>query len=565
MMDRAYSLPRTAHHRRLIVLERTAVARPGAVEEAEDEGRIDTVLESGYLMGSLRDKGKRHDAFFKKAREGGYAARSVFKLEEIDQQFPAAAPGRAGAGSRLPARLLAEIRRRRSRGRTATVIGLDRAPLPDADPGGPGAGGRRVHHHRQELLGDLRAFDAVLSDMAPDTTGIRSADQARSAALVEEALGRAERLLAPGGVFVAKIFQGPDVAAIRKRMAARFGEVHLYKPEASRSGSTELYLVGKGFARAREASVGRPWSASSRRPSGRASASCRPSWPSRSPPARWSSGRPRWSRSWWRTPSTPGPARSRSRWRRAGGRLMRVADDGCGMTADEARLALQAARHVEAARGRRPVDAGHVRLPGRGAAVDRLGLAAVPVHQGRRAPWPASGWSWRAGARSRRARPGMPDGTQIEVRDLFFNTPARLKFLKTEATEAANVSEALLRLALANPGVHVKLRSNDRTVLDLPPVTAVRRAGAQRPGPARGRAPCTRRWARRTGSRCRPSWPARRGVQHRRATPSCSSAGGRCATARCWRRWPWPTASCWRRGATRWRRCSWRCRARSWT
>src|SRR6185436_1635085 len=65
---------------------------------------------------------------------------------------------------------------------------------------------------------------------------------------------------------------------------------------------------------------------------------------------------------------------------------------------------------------------------------------------------------------------GMPDGTQIEVRDLFFNVPARLEFLKTEATEAGNVAESLLRLALANPGVHIRLRSNDRMVLDLPPV-----------------------------------------------------------------------------------------------
>ena len=76
-----------------------------------------------------------------------------------------------------------------------------------------------------ELLGELKAFDVVLSDMAPNTTGIRATDQARSAALVEEALARAERLLAPGGAFVAKIFQGPDVEAIRKRMAARFSDV----------------------------------------------------------------------------------------------------------------------------------------------------------------------------------------------------------------------------------------------------------------------------------------------------------------------------------------------------
>jgi 23S rRNA (uridine2552-2'-O)-methyltransferase len=99
-----------------------------------------------------------------------------------------------------------------------------------------------------ELLGELKAFDVVLSDMAPNTTGIRATDQARSAALVEEALGRAERLLAPGGGFVAKIFQGPDLEAIRKRMAAHFSEVRTLKPEGSRAQSIEIYLAGKGFA-----------------------------------------------------------------------------------------------------------------------------------------------------------------------------------------------------------------------------------------------------------------------------------------------------------------------------
>jgi 23S rRNA (uridine2552-2'-O)-methyltransferase len=83
--------------------------------------------------------------------------------------------------------------------------------------------------------------------MAPDTTGIRATDQARSAALVEEALARAERLLAPLGVFVAKIFQSPEVERLRKRLTARFAEVRLLKPEASRQQSPELYLVGKGF------------------------------------------------------------------------------------------------------------------------------------------------------------------------------------------------------------------------------------------------------------------------------------------------------------------------------
>ena len=99
----------------------------------------------------------------------------------------------------------------------------------------------------EQLLCGLAAYDIVLSDMAPDTTGIRATDQARSAQLVGEALSRAERLLAPLGAFVAKIFQGPDVEGLRNRMRQRFSDVRLLKPEASRQQSTEIYLVGKNF------------------------------------------------------------------------------------------------------------------------------------------------------------------------------------------------------------------------------------------------------------------------------------------------------------------------------
>ena len=98
------------------------------------------------------------------------------------------------------------------------------------------------------LLPEGEHFDVVMSDMAPDTSGIRSVDQARSAALVEEALARAERMLAPGGGFVAKIFQSQEVADLRKRMKLCFSDVRLVKPEASRRESTELFLAGKGFS-----------------------------------------------------------------------------------------------------------------------------------------------------------------------------------------------------------------------------------------------------------------------------------------------------------------------------
>jgi 23S rRNA (uridine2552-2'-O)-methyltransferase len=132
-------------------------------------------------------------------------------------------------------------------GRHGAVVGIDRDPLPQPIPGARVLQGDIFTTPDSELLGNLAAFDVVLSDMAPNTTGVRATDQARSASLVEEALARAERLLAPGGAFVAKIFQGPDVEVIRRRLTAGFSEVRTLKPEGSRSESTEIYLAGKGF------------------------------------------------------------------------------------------------------------------------------------------------------------------------------------------------------------------------------------------------------------------------------------------------------------------------------
>jgi 23S rRNA (uridine2552-2'-O)-methyltransferase len=196
---------------------------------------------------SLRDRKHRHDVNFRRARSEGFAARSVYKLEEIDKRLRLLRPGqrvldlgcRPGSWLQYATRVV---------GSHGAVVGIDRHPLPQPVPGARVLVGDIYATTDEELLGPLAAFDLVLSDMAPDTTGIRGTDQARSAALVEEALGRAERLLAPAGAFVAKIFQGPDVEKLRKRMATRFYEVKLVKPEGSRAQSTELYLVGKGFA-----------------------------------------------------------------------------------------------------------------------------------------------------------------------------------------------------------------------------------------------------------------------------------------------------------------------------
>ncbi|MBN2574231.1 MAG: RlmE family RNA methyltransferase [Deltaproteobacteria bacterium] len=202
-------------------------------------------------MGQLRDRRHRHDAFFRKARRQGFAARAVYKLEDIDRRVRLF---HAGArvldlgccpGSWLQYAVKAV-------GRHGKVVGVDRLPLPVPVPGARVLTADVCALSDEELLCGLAAFDVVLSDMAPDTTGIRATDQARSANLAAEALGRAERLLAPLGAFVAKVFQSPDVEKLRRRMARRFVDVRLLKPEASRQQSTELYLVGKNFGPERQ-------------------------------------------------------------------------------------------------------------------------------------------------------------------------------------------------------------------------------------------------------------------------------------------------------------------------
>jgi len=106
-------------------------------------------------------------------------------------------------------------------------------------------------------LGPSERFELGYADVAPALTP-RARAEAPAVLRVGSGTGallgivshaaNEVRLLAPGGAFVAKIFQGPDVEVIRKRMAARFSDVRTVKPDGSRAESTEIYLAGKGFA-----------------------------------------------------------------------------------------------------------------------------------------------------------------------------------------------------------------------------------------------------------------------------------------------------------------------------
>jgi DNA mismatch repair protein MutL len=153
-----------------------------------------------------------------------------------------------------------------------------------------------------------------------------------------------------------------------------------------------------------------------------------------------------------------------------GRRLIRVVDDGSGLLPDDARLALK--RHATSKIASAD-DLWELKTFGfRGealpsiAAVSRLTL----LSRARDVDAPTGfKLTVEAGVETDAREAGLPPGTQVEVRDLFFNTPARAKFLKSESTEEANIYEAVLRLGIAHPEVHLRLRIKGGVRLDLPP------------------------------------------------------------------------------------------------
>lgn len=198
-------------------------------------------------MGSkLKDRSVRHDHFHKQARKEGFAARSVFKLQEIDDKYHLLKRGQRvlDLGCR-PGSWLQYAESRTAP--TGLLVGIDRTPLDVEIPRTRVVVGDVFEATGELLRGDLEAFDVVLSDMAPDTSGVRSLDQARSEALFERALELALETLAPGGVFVGKLFQGPDWNRLLRRVRETFTRAVTVKPDSSRQESIEQYVVGIGF------------------------------------------------------------------------------------------------------------------------------------------------------------------------------------------------------------------------------------------------------------------------------------------------------------------------------
>ncbi len=191
---------------------------------------------------------QRKDPYVKQAQEGGWRSRAVYKLQEIDRRDRLFRPGQrvVDLGAAPGGWCQYAVSRLQGQGR---VIGLDLLPIE------PLAGvdliegdfrSEAVLHQLTDLL-DAQALDLVLSDMAPNFSGIRDADLARSYELAELARDFAVQHLTRGGSFLVKLFQGADFEAYRDALRSDFQKVMIRKPDASRAESRELYLLAQGL------------------------------------------------------------------------------------------------------------------------------------------------------------------------------------------------------------------------------------------------------------------------------------------------------------------------------
>jgi len=189
-----------------------------------------------------------HDPYVHQAKAQGFRSRSAFKLIEIVKRDVLARSGDhvvdLGAAPGGWAQVLAE-RVGRS-GRVIAVDLLEIAPIPGVTViRGDFRDGVALRSVEAALEG--RGLDLVVSDMAPNLSGVSVADQARSIALCELALEFAGKHLRPQGAFLVKVFQGAGYPEFLRAMRRVFVEVASRKPDASRSGSSEMYLLGKGL------------------------------------------------------------------------------------------------------------------------------------------------------------------------------------------------------------------------------------------------------------------------------------------------------------------------------
>lgn len=188
------------------------------------------------------------DEFVKRARKEGYRSRAVYKLKEIDERDRLFRPGMTVVDlGAAPGAWTQYVKARV--GKAGRIVALDILPM-EAVPGVEVLQGDFSEESTLQRLLDTLAgqpVDLVISDIAPNISGIDSADQARTMYLAELALDFAVRVLKPGGGFLVKVFQGRGFNEFFKLLQRRFARVASRKPGASRARSAEIYLLATGL------------------------------------------------------------------------------------------------------------------------------------------------------------------------------------------------------------------------------------------------------------------------------------------------------------------------------
>ena len=191
-----------------------------------------------------------HDPYVKRAQQEGYRSRAAYKLLGLDEKDHLFRPGMTvvDLGAAPGGWCQVAAKRIGAKGRVIAIDLLDMAPVPGvefiranfADVQGWGQVESSLQGHKADL---------VLSDMAPNLSGVAGVDQARHYGLAELALEFAAQWLQPDGAFVVKVFQGSGFEAYLRQVKATFRQVTVRKPDASRDESRENFLVARGLAK----------------------------------------------------------------------------------------------------------------------------------------------------------------------------------------------------------------------------------------------------------------------------------------------------------------------------
>lgn len=191
----------------------------------------------------------QRDEYVQSAKRAGFRSRAAYKLIQMDERDRlfkrgylvvdlGAAPG---GWSQVAASRIGDI------GRVLAVDVLPLAPLAGVEFIQGDFLDDSVVNRLKSLLGAARA-DVVMSDMAPNISGIRDADQARALELALGALSFAEEVIKPSGTFVVKAFHGESMQELMDEVRGKFASVAIRKPGASRDRSSEIYLLARGYS-----------------------------------------------------------------------------------------------------------------------------------------------------------------------------------------------------------------------------------------------------------------------------------------------------------------------------